>query len=149
MLLALVMTVLTSLVPQHAGMPGMHFDQGAVVHQFTVERDGGKIAINVRSRKDTATLQAVRMHLRHIASAFAKGDFADSIATHAGTPAGVEKMTQLKDRILYEYAETRDGGRVSIRTADPAALDAVHAFLRYQIKEHKTGAGPQSAGGWF
>jgi hypothetical protein len=138
MLLALAMTVVTSFVPQHAGMPGMHFDQDAVVHQFTIKRDGGKIAINVKSRKDTATLQTVRMHLRHIASAFAKGDFADSIATHVEIPAGVGTMTELKDRIRYEYAETKEGGRVSIRTTDAAALDAVHAFLRYQIKEHKT-----------
>ena len=139
MLLALVMTLVTGLVPQHAGMPGMHFDQDAVVHRFTVERDGGTIAINVKSTKDTATLQVVRMHLRHIASAFAKGDFADSVATHVEIPPGVGKMTELKDRIRYEYAETKGGGRVSIRTTDPAALDAVHAFLRYQMKEHKTG----------
>jgi hypothetical protein len=137
MLLALVMTVLTGSAPQHAAMPGMHFNQDAVVHRFTIEPQGGRIAIDVKSRADTSTLETVRMHLRHIASAFAKGDFADSIVTHGEIPAGVAKMTELKDRIRYEYAETKDGGRVSIRTADAAALDAVHAFLRYQMKEHK------------
>ena len=140
MLLAVLMTVLTIFAPQHAGMPGMHFDQDAVVHRFTIEPQGGRIAIDVKSRADTSTLQTVRMHLRHIASAFAKGDFADSIATHGEIPPGVGKMTELKDRIRYEFAETKGGGRVSIRTTDPAALDAVHAFLRYQMKEHKTAA---------
>ena len=31
------------------------------------------------------------------------------------------------------------GGAVRTATKDPKALDAVHAFLRYQITEHKTG----------
>ena len=37
------------------------------------------------------------------------------------------------------YSDVRAGGRVDITTSDPEALDAVHAFLRYQIEQHKTG----------
>ena len=38
-----------------------------------------------------------------------------------------------------EYVETAKGGRVDIVTSDPAALAAVHQFLKFQIAEHKTG----------
>ncbi len=34
---------------------------------------------------------------------------------------------------------TARGARVVIRTANPEALEAVHAFLRFQISDHRTG----------
>jgi hypothetical protein len=48
-------------------------------------------------------------------------------------------MTERKGMIRYQYVETANGGRVNIVTSDPGALAAVHAFLRFQIAEHKTG----------
>ena len=42
-------------------------------------------------------------------------------------------------RFTYSYAETERGGIVRIATANPEALAAVHAFLKYQITEHATG----------
>jgi hypothetical protein len=48
-------------------------------------------------------------------------------------------MAKLKDRITYKYAETPKGGRVNITTSDAEALKAVHAFLKFQIADHKTG----------
>ena len=46
---------------------------------------------------------------------------------------------KLKEQIVYRYTETPKGGRVDITTTDPAALTAVHDFLKYQITEHQTG----------
>jgi hypothetical protein len=48
-------------------------------------------------------------------------------------------MTRLKDRITYQYEDTPLGGRVRIVTRDAAALAAVHAFLHFQIVDHRTG----------
>lgn len=45
----------------------------------------------------------------------------------------------LRDRIRYANGQTSVGGRVRITTQDAQALDAVHAFLLFQIIEHKTG----------
>ena len=42
----------------------------------------------------------------------------------------------------YEYAETSEGGRINITTVDPESLTAVHAFLKFQIADHKTGDQP-------
>jgi hypothetical protein len=58
---------------------------------------------------------------------------------HAETPPGVEVMRKLKTEITYRYKETDRGAMVQISTKNPDALNAVHEFLRYQIKEHMTG----------
>jgi hypothetical protein len=42
------------------------------------------------------------------------------------------------DLVLDERGRAT-GGRVDIATSDPAALAAVHQFLKFQIAEHKTG----------
>ena len=52
-------------------------------------------------------------------------------AIHDQTSPGVEVMKERKVSIQYHYAETPGGGVVTITTADPAALEAVHAFLRF------------------
>jgi hypothetical protein len=148
MVLAALMTVLTLMVPQHEGhmkrlakrgAAAMGFDQDAVAHHFAIARDGGAIELHVKVTEDKATLEAVRQHLREIATAFGRGDFTKSIATHGEVPPGVEEMQRAKREIRYRYRETSDGGRVTIQTSSRRALEAVHAFLRYQIDEHKTG----------
>ena len=110
---------------QHPHMSGgMDFDQDATVHHF---------------RLDTALRDMVRAHLRTLPQDFAAGDFAKPFATHGETPDGVPDLIRLKDDITYSFETLKQGGRVRIRAASPGALDAVHAFLRYQIREHHTG----------
>ena len=48
-------------------------------------------------------------------------------------------MRQLKSAIKYRFEETANGGRVRIATTNADAVAAIHAFLRYQIREHRTG----------
>lgn len=48
-------------------------------------------------------------------------------------------MKRLKAEIKYKFEETERGGLVRITTSDAKALAAVHEFLRFQIKDHKTG----------
>ncbi len=74
-----------------------------------------------------------------IALAFKAGDFAKPFLTHAQQVPGTVEMMRLNDRISYQYEETPAGGRVRIVTRDAAALAAVHAFLRFQIEDHRTG----------
>jgi hypothetical protein len=52
---------------------------------------------------------------------------------------GTKLMSERKAVIRYQYVETATGGRVNIVTSDPDALAAVHAFLKFQIVDHKTG----------
>jgi hypothetical protein len=121
------------------GAKTMGFDQTRATHHFTLAADGGSIEVQAKTAGDHETHMQVTSHLQLIAKQFKEGDFSLPHATHAEDPAGVAAMKALKDRISYTYEGTDHGGRVVIRTSNPEALAAVHAFLRYQIREHKTG----------
>jgi hypothetical protein len=71
---------------------------------------------------------------------FGNGEFDVPMLVHdsADVP-GAKVMAARKQKIAYRYVETPSGGRVDIVTSDKEALAAVHDFLKYQIKEHKTG----------
>jgi hypothetical protein len=51
----------------------------------------------------------------------------------------VPAMQTLKSAITYKHEDTDKGGRVVIRSKNSDAVAAVQDFLRFQIKEHKTG----------
>ena len=121
------------------GADAMGFDQDATVHHFRVAVDGGSIEVTVRDPSDSQALAAVRGHLRTIAGEFAAGRFEKPYQTHGSVPPGVVEMRRKRDRITYRYEDVPDGGAVRIATRHARALDAVHAFLRYQIAEHGTG----------
>jgi hypothetical protein len=110
-----------------------------IEHHFLLSADGGSIRLEVKDAKQAEDRARVRAHLQAIARAFAAGDFAMPVHIHDQVPPGVETMKARKDAIRYRYAETPKGGAVAIATADPAALGAIHDFLRFQISDHATG----------
>jgi len=135
------MTLLSSLLAwlflQHAA--GMPFDQQQTSHHFRLTQTGGVISVTVNDATDTANLRMIRSHLQAIAADFARGTFDAPFATHGELPSGAAEMRTRRREIVYRYAETGGGGEVRITASTPAALDAVHAFLRYQIRAHATG----------
>ena len=118
--------------PDHA----MGFSQATSKHTFRLYKDGG--AIEVRS-DDPASVEAIRHHLKMIAKEFAAGNFEKPEAVHDRLPDGAATMKELRRYINYHYSEIASGGRVRIKTRNARALEAVHQFLRFQIREHKTG----------
>lgn len=139
----LVMLLLMSIGQNHTAHRAdavMGFDQAKTVHHFRLYTDGGAIDVRVLDESDATNRIAIRSHLPHIAAMFGNGDFDAPMLVHDSTDVpGTKVMAARKDAIRYRYEETSGGGRVSITTTDPEALSAVHAFLRYQIAEHKTG----------
>jgi hypothetical protein len=121
------------------GAEAMGFDQDATTHHFKLAASGGSIEITVKNEKDEAVIAAVRSHLRSIAADFAGGDFDKPFQTHGEVPQGVPGMQKSRQKITYRYEDLPQGGAVRIDTKDARALEAVHAFLRFQIKEHQTG----------
>ena len=118
----------------------MGFDQDATTHHFLLFADGGAIDVGVKSTGDTTNLTAIRSHLPHIAIMFQDGNLEAPMLVHDSKQVpGTAVMAARTSRIRYEYVETKAGGRVNITTTDPEALAAVHAFLRFQITDHKTG----------
>jgi hypothetical protein len=117
----------------------MGFDQSRTTHHFSLYRDGGAIEVTVKDSADTTNRDAIRSHLPHIAMMFGQGRFDAPMLVHdSSTVPGTKAMATLKDRIRYTYVQTPDGARVNIVTTDSQAVAAVHEFLRFQIKEHKT-----------
>jgi len=121
----------------------MGFDQNKTTHHFTLTKTGGVIQVQANDSSDTGSRDHIRMHLQHISKAFAQGDFTDPHEVHAEVPPGVPVMKDRKDKISYRFESIANGGRVLIATEDPKALKAIHEYLRYQIREHKTGDPPE------
>jgi hypothetical protein len=60
---------------EERGNHGMGFDQQKITHHFLLTKDGGAIQITANAADDKASIDQIRMHLEHIAGAFASGDF--------------------------------------------------------------------------
>lgn len=118
---------------------GMGFDQTRTSHHFRLSPKGGAIEVRVRNAADRELRDQVAAHLKAIAEQFARGDFSTPFAVHAEDPAGVPALKRFSGDIVYVFAPDDRGGRVVISTGSKPALAAVHEFLRYQIREHRTG----------
>lgn len=129
---------------QHAAVmkradAGMGFSHENTTHHFLLLKNGGTIQVSARDPKDETSRDHIRMHLLHVAQMFSEGNFNIPMFIHDTTPPGEPTMTKLHAEIQYHYRQTDTGGKITIETANPKALEAVHEFLRFQITEHKTG----------
>ena len=125
------------------GDRAMGFDHTKTTHRFRLKADGGIIEVFAQDPQDLDSRDKIRRHLAHIARRFAAGDFALPAFIHGQNPPGVPAMVRLKDEIKYEFKETERGGRVHVSTVNGDALAALHEFLRFQIRDHRTGDSPE------
>jgi hypothetical protein len=121
------------------GDQAMGFPHDKTTHHFRLAEHGGTIEVNANDTKDTPNVEAIRMHLEHIAHLFSDGEFSTPMFVHDGIPPGVTTMKLLKEKIHFAYQQTEGGGFVSIASEDPVARAAIHDFLRFQITDHRTG----------
>ena len=117
----------------------MGFDHLKTTHHFLLANDGGAIQVEANDVKDSESRDQIRGHLRHITMMFSEGNFEVPMLIHEKTPPGSEVMQKLKGEITYEYKETDRGALIQISTVNKEALQAIHKFLKFQIKEHMTG----------
>jgi len=125
-------------VETHGDM-AMGFPHDKTTHHFKLSTDGGAIEVTINDAKDTENLAAIRGHLRHVAAMFSNGDFSVPMFVHDEIPPGVGEMKDRKVDIVWTFEELPAGGRVRVTTANRDALNAVHDFLVYQIRDHQTG----------
>ena len=121
------------------GDQAMGFPHDQTTHHFRLHKTGGAIDVSANDPKDAATRDEIRMHLAHIAKRFAAGDFDVPMFIHDTTPPGAAVMAKLRGQIRYLYADTAGGAKIQISTTNPEALQAIHAFLRFQVSDHQTG----------
>jgi hypothetical protein len=121
------------------GDEAMGFPHDKTTHHFHLYSDGGAIEVIVNDTKDSQDLQAIWSHLTHIVTMFSNGEFSIPMFVHDQVPPGVPVMKEKHTEISYGFEELPAGGKVRIKTTNPAALKAVHDFLRFQIEDHHTG----------
>ena len=121
------------------GDHAMGFSHEKTTHHFHLAADGGAIEVTANDPNDAASREQIRAHLSHIAKLFKEGDFSTPMLIHDEAPPGVATMKRLKADISYTFETIEFGARVRIATANAEALEAIHEFLRYQIKDHQTG----------
>ena len=124
----------------------MGFDHTKTTHHFLLQESGGSIEVTANNSDDVESRDQIRMHLKHIALMFAEGNFNAPLLIHDQIPPGVPVMKELRGDIKYDFEEIDRGAAVRISTKNPAALKAIHEFLRFQIKEHKTGDSTKKIG---
>jgi hypothetical protein len=117
----------------------MGFDHLKTTHHFLLANDGGAIQVEANDAKDLESRDQIRGHLRHITMMFSEGNFEVPMLVHEKTPPGSKVMQELKGEISYKFKETDRGALIEISTANKQALQAIHEFLKFQIKEHMTG----------
>jgi hypothetical protein len=121
------------------GQLAMGFDQDKAAHHFRLAADGGAIEITATTPDDGATVEAIRSHLQEIEKLFASGDFTKPEFIHGEMPPGAKEMIERREDIQYRFERLPAGGRLTMRAADGNLRRALHEYLRYQIREHRTG----------
>lgn len=121
------------------GDMAMGFDHSKTTHRFRLFKDGGAIGVDANDPHDTDSRDAIRQHLRMIARMFAAGNFDLPMFIHATTPPGLKTMKRLRRTISYRYEDTPQGAQVHLATNNPKARAGIHKFLRFQIRDHRTG----------
>ena len=145
MALCLAATAQQSPPNEHAagvdarGDRAMGFSHEKTTHHFHLLADGGSIEVLSNDPNDTSSREEIQMHLAHIVSMFRSNEFDVPMFIHGKQPPGVAVMKQKRSSIRYEYQASGRGGLVRIKTHDPAALKAIHDFLVFQIRDHRTG----------
>ena len=120
----------------------MGFSHEKSTHHFLLYSNGGEINVSANDSGDKGSIDQIRMHLGHIVKMFAAGNFKAPMLIHDTNPPGVPAMIRLKESIKYEYFETERGARIRLITGNSQAIDAIHAFLLFQIIDHQTGDKP-------
>ena len=129
---------------QRRGAEAMGVDQYTSAHVFEPLPDGGRIVLQ-RDSADAAGTATIRGHMRHIAARFAEGDFRLPGFVHARVVSGTTEMAARRRAISYTADTLPRGGEVRIRSADPAAVRAIHEFLAFQRADHRASGGDHSA----
>ena len=117
----------------------MGFSHEKTKHTFRLLEDGGAIEVRANDAADAENIAAIRTHLQEIAKEFAAGQFSKPEEIHARVPDGVDVMKERGAKISFTFEELDRGARVRMITSDARALEAIHAFLRFQITDHHTG----------
>jgi hypothetical protein len=124
---------------QARGAVAMGVNQYTSRHVFEPLADGGRIALQ-RDAADSEGTAQIRRHMHRIAARFAAGDFTLPGFVHARAVPGTEIMAAKRSAIAYAVDTLPRGAALRIRSADSAAVRAIHEFFAFQRHDHHAGA---------
>lgn len=125
---------------QRRGKAEMGVDQYASTHVFEPLPDGGRITLQMKAADSTGAA-IIRAHMRDIARAFSRGDFAIPGRVHASSEVpGTAAMSRLRSQISYDPRDVERGGEVRMTARSADAVAAIHEFLAFQRQDHRAGA---------
>ena len=122
---------------QSRGQLAMGVDQYTSTHHFEALADGGLITLE-RDTDDTSGFRQIRAHMREIAREFAKGNFAVPGFVHAQSVPGTAVMSARRSWISYEPESLPRGAALRITSSDSLAISAIHEFLAFQRRDHRS-----------
>ncbi len=122
---------------QERGKAVMGVDQYASQHRFTQLPEGGRITLAL-DPADTAGVTTIRTHMSDVARRFSQGDFALTSMVHAPVVPGTAEMAGGSDRIRYSVENVPGGATLWIQTRDPELVKAIHEFLEFQSRDHRS-----------
>lgn len=124
---------------QQRGESAMGVNQYTSQHVFEPLPDGGRVVLQ-RKESDPEGEATIQAHMRTIAAAFSRGDFAVPGFVHATSEVpGTAVMKRLKQEITYTPRDLPLGGEVVISSKNPEAVAAIHEFLAFQRMDHRAG----------
>jgi hypothetical protein len=122
---------------QSRGHVAMGVDQYTSAHRFEPLADGGRITL-VRDSDDSAGAAQIRGHMAEIAAAFRRGDFTLPGFVHDRDVPGTAIMSARRTRISYIADTVRHGGSLRLQSTDSLAIAAIHQFLAFQRRDHRS-----------
>jgi len=122
---------------QRRGQVAMGVDQYTSAHTFEALPDGGRITLR-RDSLDPAGVAQIRSHMIEIAAAFRRGDFNLPGFVHDRPVPGTAIMAGRRLSISYVADTVPLGGSLRIHSADSVAVAAIHQFLAFQRRDHRS-----------
>lgn len=116
----------------------MPFDLDATRHTFTKNDRGGVEEVVVDDPADRRNLDLIRDHLRHVATEFARGNFADPTTIHGADMPGLARLRDAgaAGRLEVTYEDLPTGARITYGCADPDVVVAIHDWFDAQTHDH-------------
>jgi hypothetical protein len=113
------------------GDQAMGFSHLKITHHFRMNSFGGTIGATANNPTDKISSDVIRSHLSHVAVMFANGDFSTPMFVPDGVPPGATTMKTVAGQHSVSIRRNPEGRKVRIESKDPAALAAIHDFLRF------------------
>jgi hypothetical protein len=104
---------------------------------FAKTANGGIMQIIAKSANDAQQIKLMQQYLRQTAEEYGKGDFSSTERFHGTDMPGLAQMKAAKaGEIKYQYKVLNNGGQIIFSSEDPQLLNALHAWIDAQVKEH-------------